>query len=364
MDILHYDILKQYNLISETKKGLSDELNEVELKGDNKLLSDLSKNDNEKNFAKSILKWINDIQELNGVECIWNYKYRQGNNIVFYVSQNTEKNATKCWDPFKKMIEDNKLQSNMSDDNKYMYISIPQQGKWVTPKDIDTSGTLPTSSSGSNRSRYASVDQSILGRGKELYTTLGLDKQFGTDVTENIDESISFGKSQKKERKGFLLPKDKNNAIISPVDGIVKPSMYDINCNPQVKIKTDSGQILKYCKVQSNLTDNDYIESGDLIGSPVDDVQVFLYDKNNRQIDISKLEIHKKKDDNEKIKISPEREYSDVVAASPFLLLKKILGPKKDKEGNITDPGLQSWSKSSKKSNVSEEINRIKKLIK
>jgi biotin carboxyl carrier protein len=100
----------------------------------------------------------------------------------------------------------------------------------------------------------------------------------------------SFGDNIQSRYGSFVIPKDNNSKIKSPVDGKIT-SYYNSNCDNQVVIEfenNDKVAYLEYCGISTPLVqDGQTVNKGTTIGRTDSDVKVTLYDSNKNRDDIN-----------------------------------------------------------------------------
>lgn len=111
-----------------------------------------------------------------------------------------------------------------------------------------------------------------------------------------------FGKEQKSRYGTITLPKEKNEKIKSPVDGVVTKGKYNTSCKNQISISHDvDGETftLEYCNVtQPKIRSGQRVSKGTVIGLTKEDVVISLYDDSGSRVYIDnyiKREIDKQK---------------------------------------------------------------------
>lgn len=93
----------------------------------------------------------------------------------------------------------------------------------------------------------------------------------------------SFGYKTKTTGMSELIPKEKNERILSPVKGFINNSKAAHGCTNSITIETDiDGEtyFLQYCNVTTpKVRDGQSVSVGSLLGTNKDDVEVTLYNK-------------------------------------------------------------------------------------
>jgi hypothetical protein len=169
----------------------------------------------------------------------------------------------------------------------------------------------------------------------------------------------SFGKNIRQKNYSYIIPKNSNSQIKSPVDGVIIQH-NNSNCNNPIVIKfNDDGEYkyLQYCNISNPTVKNGRkVSKGTTIGKPDTDVIVSLYDSNNniRKILVDKEKKSKDKEskDNDGDKNSDlygKNEYSKLFIQS-YRKLKNSLNKKNSKD-------------TEDQKELDENINRIKKLL-
>jgi len=109
-----------------------------------------------------------------------------------------------------------------------------------------------------------------------------VDKEYGRFLKE---EKVfgSFGNKTKTTGMTELIPKEKNERILSPVKGFINNSKAAHGCTNSITIETDiDGEtyFLQYCNVTTpKVRDGQSVAVGTLLGTNKDDVEVSLYNK-------------------------------------------------------------------------------------
>lgn len=235
-------------------------------------------------------------------------------------------------------------------------------------------------------------------------------------ISENIDinEQFEFG-HYTVDGSGSAIIKD-TLRITSPIEGRISNSMVkSSSCkNPVVIVSRNGDYFLEYCNIANvRISDNSKVNSEDLIGKALDDVKVTLYNKKGSKVKIDSDEAMKlvfgssfdkeKKSKDSKDPKSPEykKERPGMRSGEPLisglfqLPFKALAYPfknKYDKSGKLTqkrwgspvdkrqvdpwilqsikDPfGIKRRKKEkegdiTEEDKLTEEINRIKQLIK
>jgi len=141
-----------------------------------------------------------------------------------------------------------------------------------TSSDTTSSGDTSTTTTGGSFAREI---------GKSILNAVGVNEEkiYG-----------SFGDNIQSRYGSFVIPKDNNSKIKSPVDGKIT-SYYNSNCDNQVVIEfenNDKVAYLEYCGISTPLVqDGQTVSKGTTIGKTDSDVKVTLYDSNKNRDDIN-----------------------------------------------------------------------------
>lgn len=207
----------------------------------------------------------------------------------------------------------------------------------------------------------------------------------------------SFGKGIKDMGGSYLLSKDKNNVIYSPVSGQINNVKINLGCKNQITIFHDvNGKEyhLEFCGISNPYVKNrDFVSQGTILGKTGDDVTVTLYDDKWKRTDLkrmSKVETSSKEENqkNKNIKNGSDKVKKPI---TPYRLKSGYQDPTVDLLGSILTYPFRAYerkkedkSKASKfasptsrnqpepgfllnmfkKKKVDENIERIKKLLK
>ena len=163
--------------------------------------------------------------------------------------------------------------------NHYNHVHVSNNTKDTSQPPTNT-GTSGTTSSGdtSTTTTGGSFAREI---GKSILNAVGVneEKVYG-----------SFGDNIQSRYGSFVIPKDNNSKIKSPVDGKIT-SYYNSNCDNQVVIEfenNDKVAYLEYCGISTPLVqDGQTVSKGTTIGKTDSDVKVTLYDSNKNRDDIN-----------------------------------------------------------------------------
>jgi len=196
--------------------------------------------------------------------------------------------------------------------------------------------------------------------------------------SENLNESMSFGKNIKNNYGKILIPKDFNDKIKSPVSGVVDNSRYSSSCKNQIIIKTGgkSTKYLQFCGISNpSVKDGEKISSGQMIGRTDSDVEVSLFNSSFKRenINIEKTSIDYDEEDAATNIDRTVQRYDDPVLASLVKLPFKPFQDKYGKDGKRiekrigygtdkkdVDPWILNLFKNKK---IEENIKRIKNLL-
>jgi hypothetical protein len=207
-------------------------------------------------------------------------------------------------------------------------------------------------------------------------------------ATESLKESKiygEFGKEYKKNYGTIILPKEKNEKIKSPVNGIVVRGRYNASCINKITIEhkvNNKNFYLEYCGIsRPSVSVSSKVSLGNLLGKTDSDVEITLYDESYNKINIDNLTnspTNNEKYKKEKFNSKPEYYYPNVfgkvvgnIIATPVKWfedkydengkrIEKRWGSPTEKE-QPTD-WLNQLSPTYKKK-VRENIERIKKML-
>jgi hypothetical protein len=205
---------------------------------------------------------------------------------------------------------------------------------------------------------------------------------------ESLKESKvygEFGKEPKKNYGTIILPKEKNEKIKSPINGIVVRGKYNTSCINQITIKhevNDETFYLQYCGIsRPSVSTSSKVSVGSILGKTDSDVEITLYDDSYSKINIDTLMNYSTNNEkNKKEKFSSKRQYDypstfgkvvGNIIATPIKWfedkydengkrIEKRWGSPTEKE-QPTD-WLNQLSPTYKKK-VKEDIERIKKML-
>jgi biotin carboxyl carrier protein len=189
----------------------------------------------------------------------------------------------------------------------------------------------------------------------------------------------SFGNSVKSSGNSFILSKEKNESIYSPISGKVDNIRINSDCKNRITIyhNVDGDDYhLEFCGISNPyVSGGDSVSQGTKLGKTKDDVKITLYDERLKPISLkttSKVEKSKeikspkkiekplnqdsiKKEINRKEKSMNQNSIWDLIKS----LKNKFVSPTSKKQ---PDPGFLLNMLKNKK--VNEDVKRIKKLLK
>jgi len=200
--------------------------------------------------------------------------------------------------------------------------------------------------------------------------------------TYQIKENKHFGNNISNRYGRLIIPKDSNPKIKSPISGEII-NKYSPSCKNQITVKSNGKKTtyLQFCGISHpSVRVGQSVSNGDILGKTDTDVEVTMYDDTWNTIKINDTSNTKEFDDNKKKDKNSGQSFSDpltaMIASVPGKLFNKVLGDKYDKNGNRTqkrwggvsdkeevDPWILDLVKSPFKKKVTENINRIKKLL-
>lgn len=207
-------------------------------------------------------------------------------------------------------------------------------------------------------------------------------------IFKPMTEQKIFGKNISNRYGRIIIPKETNSRIKSPISGQVYNKKYNSNCLNQVTIKNTDNKpfYLQFCGISSpSVRDGESISPGTTLGSTDTDVEVSKYDSSWNRVSIDngfisqkpkeiEVDNYRKKDKNS------GKTYADpltaIITSLPGKSLGKVFGDKYDKSGNRiekrwggvsdkkqVDPWLLNMIKKPFKKKVTENIEKIKKLL-
>lgn len=107
----------------------------------------------------------------------------------------------------------------------------------------------------------------------------------------------SFGIKTKASGMSELIPKEKNERILSPIKGFVNNTKAAHGCKNRVTIETEIDEeryFLQYCNMTNpKVRDGQQVSKGTLLGTTQDDVEATLY---NRAFEKQRIQSFKKKE--------------------------------------------------------------------
>jgi len=211
----------------------------------------------------------------------------------------------------------------------------------------------------------------------------------------------SFGRNIKDSSGSFILPKDNNTSIYSPVSGVINNIKSNLNCKNQITIYHEvNGKEyhLEFCGItKKNVRNGQSVIEGSLLGKTDEDVQISLYNDDWRKVDLrSAQKFEKSSKDTDKSKKTgkskkPEYSYKEKKSVKSYRSPSGYQDPAVDFFGSIlTYPFRYKERKKEdnekksmfasptsrnqrepgflidlfRKKKVDEDIERIKKLLK
>jgi len=97
-----------------------------------------------------------------------------------------------------------------------------------------------------------------------------------------------FGKSQQSKYGSITLPKEKNDKIKSPVEGIITRGKYNPSCSNQISISHDmDGEkyTLEYCGISNpSVRVGNKVSKGSILGKTNSDVTISLFDDSGSRV--------------------------------------------------------------------------------
>lgn len=263
--------------------------------------------------------------------------------------------------------------------HNHVHISNTGESSSVTPSGDTTSELSGDVESTLKDPFYSSAPEDELMKSKGLE----LGKMFKPMTEQKI-----FGKNISNRYGRIIIPKDTNSRIKSPISGQIYNKKYNSSCPNQVTIKnTDKKPFyLQFCGISSpSVRDGQSISAGTTLGSTDTDVEVSKYDSSWNRVSIDsgfdgqkpkevEVDNYRKKDkDSGKTYEDP---LTAIITSLPGKAFNKVFGDKYDKSGNRVekrwggvadkkqvDPWLLNMIKSPFKKKVTENIERIKKLL-
>jgi hypothetical protein len=113
---------------------------------------------------------------------------------------------------------------------------------------------------------------------------------------ESLKESKIYGEFGKESKKSFgaiILPKEKNEKIKSPINGIVVRGRYNTSCVNQITIEHEVNKktfYLQYCGIsRPSVSTSSKVSVGTVLGKTDSDVEITLYDSSYTKINIDSL---------------------------------------------------------------------------
>jgi len=240
--------------------------------------------------------------------------------------------------------------------------STPQTDSEDTTSKTDST-TTPSSGYFTKSTTYSDAGAEDATFGKELGTKLL--NAFG--IKEEKVYS-SFGEKTKDNYGEKLIPKEHNRKIKSPVSGTIVGFRYVSGCNNPIAIefeKNGEKNYLLYCGITDPIVKkNQNVSKGSLLGKTDSDVSVTLYDSDKTKHKIDSSEEVKKK--NTKNKEDDSEKYKDSIYKSDDNEYTKLIkyAYNKIKTGKDIDVGTGRFKEKSTNEKISENIKRIKGLLK
>jgi murein DD-endopeptidase MepM/ murein hydrolase activator NlpD len=195
-----------------------------------------------------------------------------------------------------------------------------------------------------------------------------------------------FGKSQQSRYGSITLPKEKNDKIKSPVEGIITRGKYNPSCSNQISISHDmDGEIftLEYCGISKpSVKNGNKVSKGSILGKTNEDVTISLFDNSGSRVYIDnfiKKEITKtEKLASKGIKSEPKLYYNNAwgrILGNMITTPVRWFEDQYDETGNLKQ---KRWSSPTEKTQtddwiaqgsptypkkLKEQIERIKKIL-
>jgi hypothetical protein len=271
--------------------------------------------------------------------------------------------------------------------NHYNHLHVSNTTDSSTNPSLNNTGSSTSGGNTTATSATTGVEVSNYGStNSELGKLLGapFEKTFG----ESLKESKIYGEFGKEPRKSFgtiLLPKEKNEKIKSPVDGIVVRGRYNTSCLNQMTIEHEVNNktfYLEYCGIsRPSVSTSSKVSVGTVLGKTDNDVEITLYDSSYTKINIDSLTnsaTDNKKYRKQKFNSEPEYSRPNVfgkvvgnIIATPI----KWFEDKYDENGNRIEKRWGSATEKEQptdwlnqlsptyKKKVKEDIERIKKML-
>jgi len=204
-----------------------------------------------------------------------------------------------------------------------------------------------------------------------------------------------FGRDPKDSGGSFVLSKDKNSTIYSPVSGIINNVKINLNCKNQLTLYHDvNGKEyhLEFCGISKPYVKNGQtVSQGTVLGKTNDNVVITLFDDRWKRVDLksaSKVEIIK---DKNKKSVDPKTVDKPRKSPTSYKLKSGFSDPAVDFFGSILTYPFRAFEKKNddesknskfasptsknqpepgfllnmfKKKKVTEDIERIKNLLK
>jgi len=203
---------------------------------------------------------------------------------------------------------------------------------------VATNSTTPTgeppiktgtdSSDAELASRTPELQQMMRDMGQKMYPTAPF----------SVKEQTEFGKKPQLRSRGvkIVIPKENNQIIKAPYDGIIDNTKYFPDCKKRTTLKLNSGYHLTYCGLSNPIKNGKTVTSGDKLGNADEDITVSLYDENFLPVLYSDLKVKRvssKQNINDPKKgegIPKDESLYSTITQIPFRLFQD----KYDKQGN------------------------------
>jgi hypothetical protein len=243
----------------------------------------------------------------------------------------------------------------------------------------------PMSVFSSKKPNEPATDELVYQAGLEIGKIL---KPGSKNESRQIKEQKSFGKNISNRYGKIIIPKDTNPKIKSPISGEIINKHTSGCVNPITIKNTDKKPIyLQFCGISSpSVKSGQSISNGETLGNTDTDVEVTMYNSSWNRVGITNNSFDNRQSKNVDTGETKKRDrdsgkiYADpltaIIASLPGKAIDKVFGDKYDKSGNRiekrwggvadkqqVDPWLLNIIKSPFKKKVTENIERIKKLL-
>jgi len=182
----------------------------------------------------------------------------------------------------------------------------------------------------------------------------------------------SFGKGIKDYGGAYLISKDQNPTIYSPVSGKINNIRIKSGCKNQVTIYhqiNGKDLYLEFCGISKlSVSDGDSVSKGTVLGKTSDDVIATLYNKNRDRVSIKSYSDSKesKTNDNKTNKSSGNLKYIPKKEVTSYRSKTGYQDPVVDLLGSILTYPARYLERKKRKDleKIEENIEKIKKLLK